>query len=191
MSKEISTKTRILESAYNLFIEQGYHGCSMRDIARATRIQVGSIYNHFENKERIFESVFFEKHPLFRILEILDNVDGNDVKTLITNAIDELSSQMLTEPGLLNLLFIELVEMKAKHIHGRIDTTFPISSQFVETIYDQTSQIRDIRKPVLLRSLIGFTLSYVLFTWFMGTSDSKKWGSLDELTDVYLKGILR
>ena len=81
-----STKERILESAYNLFIEKGYHGCSMRDIAQATRIQVSSLYNHFTGKEQIFEAVFADRHPMFRILSILNTVSGKTTEKLVSKA---------------------------------------------------------------------------------------------------------
>jgi AcrR family transcriptional regulator len=43
----------ILESALQLFAERGYHGVSVRDIARATHLSVSSIYGHFPAKEQI------------------------------------------------------------------------------------------------------------------------------------------
>ncbi|MFW9788617.1 MAG: TetR/AcrR family transcriptional regulator, partial [Candidatus Thorarchaeota archaeon] len=52
MSSEESTKKQILESAYHLFIERGFSGSSMRDIAKNAGIKAASIYNHFENKDQ-------------------------------------------------------------------------------------------------------------------------------------------
>jgi len=46
----------------------------MRDIAAKAGIKAGSIYNHFEGKEQIFEAVFVERHPIFRTLEVLEEV---------------------------------------------------------------------------------------------------------------------
>ncbi len=63
----------------------------MRDIAAEAGIKAGSIYNHFLGKEEIFEAVFIEKHPMFRVLEILDGVSGETLEELLANAIFQLN----------------------------------------------------------------------------------------------------
>ncbi|MFW9794952.1 MAG: TetR/AcrR family transcriptional regulator, partial [Candidatus Thorarchaeota archaeon] len=155
MTIEFSTKKLILESAYNLFVERGYEGSSMRDIAVSAGIKAASIYNHFDNKEQIFREVFIEKHPLFRILEILDGVKGETADELLTNASNRLYKEIKNEPNLLNLFFVELVEMKGKHIPEAIITNFPHDSTFMRQIFEKKSEMRDIREPVLIRALIG------------------------------------
>ena len=191
MSEEGSTRKRILDSAYTLFVEQGYNGCSMRSIARATNLQPASIYNHFENKEHLFESVFSERNPMVRILDVLNSVSGENAEELLTNTIKNLTRQMLSETGLLSLFFIELVEMKAKHIPETVRSHFPRESQIVKMLSKYSNEFRNVGTVVLLRSLIAFAFSHVLFDWLVGNGDSETWGSQEELIDVYLRGILR
>lgn len=52
-----STREIIFETAVNLFSENGYHGTSMRDIARRVGIKESSIYNHYSGKKAILEAV--------------------------------------------------------------------------------------------------------------------------------------
>ena len=52
------TKQTILEKALELFMEKGYDGASMQDIAEATGIRKASLYAHFKGKESIFLAVF-------------------------------------------------------------------------------------------------------------------------------------
>jgi AcrR family transcriptional regulator len=52
------TKQTILENALKLFMEKGYEGASMNDIAVATGIRKASLYAHFKGKESIFTAVF-------------------------------------------------------------------------------------------------------------------------------------
>ena len=85
MVSEDSTRQQILDAAYHLFVEKGFQGSSMRDIADKAGIKAASIYNHFEGKEAIFKEVFVEKHPLFRLLEILNKVKGETAEELLTN----------------------------------------------------------------------------------------------------------
>ena len=44
------TRQEILQSAHQLFLKNGYHGTSMRQIAEGAGIAVGGIYNHFASK---------------------------------------------------------------------------------------------------------------------------------------------
>ncbi|MHA2031371.1 MAG: TetR/AcrR family transcriptional regulator [Candidatus Kariarchaeaceae archaeon] len=45
---------KILEAAEYLFAEKGYNGTSVNDIVEKSGQSKGAIYNHFENKERLF-----------------------------------------------------------------------------------------------------------------------------------------
>ena len=60
----VSTREKILNQALELFAENGYHGTSMREIAKAVGIKGSSIYNHFSGKEEIFSELFNYLAPL-------------------------------------------------------------------------------------------------------------------------------
>ena len=51
------TKGRIVEAAFGLFAERGYHAVSVRDIAAAVGVKDASLYNHFPGKQAIFDAV--------------------------------------------------------------------------------------------------------------------------------------
>ena len=190
MPDDETTKQRILDSAYELFVKNGYRGSSMRDIAENAGIKAASIYNHFDTKENIFEAVFVEKHPLFRILEILDGVEEETGEELLTNAINHLNKELTNSPDLLNLFFVELVEMDGKHIPRAIETNFPPDSKFMKQIFAFKKEFRDIREPVLVRALIGTVFANIIFNWFIGSVKLKRWGTNSEMIDVLLRGIL-
>lgn len=50
-------RQHILREAARLFVQKGFDGASMRDIANATGILVGSLYHHFASKEEMFMAV--------------------------------------------------------------------------------------------------------------------------------------
>ncbi len=73
--KEKSTKEKILDAMFELLAQGGYDKASMRKIAKKVGIRESAIYNHFKNKEAIFEAIlerlftnafedFFKKRPL-------------------------------------------------------------------------------------------------------------------------------
>jgi AcrR family transcriptional regulator len=48
---------RILNAARKLFLEKGYHGATMRDIALDAELSTGAIYVYFSGKDEIYEKV--------------------------------------------------------------------------------------------------------------------------------------
>ena len=53
------TKTKILEVARLLFADQGFEGTSIREIAKAADVNIASVNYHFNNKENLFNEMFF------------------------------------------------------------------------------------------------------------------------------------
>ena len=51
------TKERILEAALDLFSQRGFDSVSVREIAVAVGIQESSLYNHFQSKRAIFDTL--------------------------------------------------------------------------------------------------------------------------------------
>jgi AcrR family transcriptional regulator len=51
------TREAILSSCLRLFSKSGFHGTSVDDIARASRITKGAVYWHFDDKEALFQAI--------------------------------------------------------------------------------------------------------------------------------------
>jgi AcrR family transcriptional regulator len=66
----LSTADRILDAAEQLFAEKGFAGTVVRDIATRAGLHPGSLYNHFESKQALYEAVL--ERGLRPIYEILD-----------------------------------------------------------------------------------------------------------------------
>jgi len=62
----MTTKEKILDVALTLFSTHGYDAVSIRDIGKQVGIKESSIYNHFENKQAIFDGIlaFCHEHML-------------------------------------------------------------------------------------------------------------------------------
>jgi len=72
ISASDALRERILEAALRSFSERGFHGTSVPEIARAARVGVGSIYRHFDSKERLVNAVFREAKTHLRDALLLD-----------------------------------------------------------------------------------------------------------------------
>lgn len=56
-SSGLSTADRILDAAEDLFAQKGYSATSLGDVADRVGIRSPSLYNHFRNKEALYEAV--------------------------------------------------------------------------------------------------------------------------------------
>lgn len=67
------TRARILDVAARLFMERGYAGTSVRDIAAELGIANPSLYHHFRSKEAILDELLSE--PLERVEAAIDEAE--------------------------------------------------------------------------------------------------------------------
>jgi AcrR family transcriptional regulator len=54
---DTTTRDTIFALAVELFARKGYHGSSMRDLAKAAGIKESTLYYHFPNKEGILQAI--------------------------------------------------------------------------------------------------------------------------------------
>jgi AcrR family transcriptional regulator len=52
-----ATRDAIIDSAEKLFIDKGYHGTRVSEVARHADVSIGSIYVHFESKEGLYAAL--------------------------------------------------------------------------------------------------------------------------------------
>jgi AcrR family transcriptional regulator len=53
-----ATRAALLDAAEQAFVDRGYAGASLDDIAAEARVTKGALYHHFANKQALFEAVF-------------------------------------------------------------------------------------------------------------------------------------
>ncbi|HEX2051414.1 MAG TPA: TetR/AcrR family transcriptional regulator [Actinomycetota bacterium] len=76
----------ILKASLHLFAEKGFHGTSMRDIARAADITEGLIYHYFASKRDLFRAIIDEYSflPLLRTLpDLAQQLDTRGLLTVL------------------------------------------------------------------------------------------------------------
>jgi AcrR family transcriptional regulator len=54
-------RNAILDAAEGVFAERGFHGARIQDIAERARIAVGTVYNHFEQKDEVLSALLDER----------------------------------------------------------------------------------------------------------------------------------
>jgi len=192
VKKGEATRTRIIEVAYQLFLEQGYHGTSMRQIVDRAAITMGGVYNHFAGKEAIWEAVFLAKHPYHEILPVLQTAEGDTVAEFVQNAASRLVAELGRRDDLLNLMFIELVEFNGKHVHELFEAILPEILRMGQVFAEKRGPLRPLPFPLLARSFAGLFFSYYITELLLPKEVRLLMGddALHGFVNIYLYGIL-
>lgn len=188
------TRLAIEKAAYELFMEQGYHATSMRQIKDRARIALGGIYNHFSNKEEIFEAIIVDRHPYKRILPLILSAKGDTAEAFIHDAARALVSELGKEPDFLKLMFIEIIEFDGKHVNLFVSEIVPQILPIFEKLARVRKNLRSIHPAILLRSFMGMFFSYYVTELLLKGSAAAMLmpkNSFEQFVDIYLHGVLK
>jgi AcrR family transcriptional regulator len=196
LSKGEQTRKQIVETAYALFIAQGYHATSMRQIAKEAGIGLGSAYNHFATKEDIFAAVFEEYHPYNEVLPLMEESGGENVEEFIRNFATRMIDALNTRPNFINLLFVEIVEFDGKHMVSIFSRVVP---RGLGLLQKNKTNILDAVHPVpplmLIRTMVGMVLSYYMTEKALPPNPSLPaefhTNAQEYFLEIYLHGILK
>jgi AcrR family transcriptional regulator len=112
------SRAQILAAALKLFSRVGYHGTSLRDIARGAKASTGNVYHHFPDKEAIFTALIED------YLAAISSLDHPFNKALIAGAFPddlEAMARALRESieqyrDQAMLVYVDAVEFDGKHL---------------------------------------------------------------------------
>jgi len=116
----------IEDTALRIFTRQGYHGTSVREIAEAADISLGNIYNYYQTKEGIFESIVQRYSRKMAVLQaeqltpLLGSMSEDNLQRLAA-AVREIVSN---HQDYWRLMYIDVVEFGNKHF-SHIFRDFP------------------------------------------------------------------
>lgn len=122
-----ATADAILAAAEQLFIEKGYHGTRVSEVARMADVSIGSIYVHYESKEGLYGALVaraLEMEERF-VDAVLDDPDTPDLEKVI--ALGESYLQFFREsPAYFRMLMVPLEDIPQEAIDN------PVTRQVAE-----------------------------------------------------------
>ena len=189
------TRLAIEDAAMELFLTQGYAATSMRQIAaKANKMALGGIYNHFASKEEIFEGIIIDKHPYKKILPALLAAEANNLEDFFTNAFHLIIAEMGQRPEFVNLMLIELVEFKGKHGSIMLKEIAPKMLPVFERVIKSRKNLRVTNPAILMRSFVGLVVSYLITEMIISNSIITKLmpkNTEDAYVDIFLHGVIK
>lgn len=188
------TRQAIIQAAHDLFVQQGYHGTSMRQIAGNAKIALGGLYNHFASKAEVFEAVFLGYHPYREVIPAILAAPGETIEQFANDTIRRMLSAIHGQPEFLNLMFIEVVEFKNIHTQQLFINLLPQLTQILANVINLNGdRLRPIPAAMLLRVYFGQFFGYFLTEIILAAQAPEEFreGAVDYFVDIFLHGVLR
>jgi AcrR family transcriptional regulator len=193
-------KGQIEDAAKQLFIRQGFHATSMRNISARAGTSLGNLYNYYPTKEAILGSIISKYQQVVddRLRSMFDEIEDplnpDDLKRFA-----RLVKQMVNEHHEFWLLmYIDVLEFENQHFRKMFENLAQkLRHRFAKPFAElkRSGALHDGVDPA-----IGFTAAYMqFFNYFiveklfggdmhLGISDEQ---AINSLTDIYSRGILR
>ncbi|NPV41735.1 MAG: TetR/AcrR family transcriptional regulator [Anaerolineae bacterium] len=184
------TRQEILEAACELFIQNGFHATTTRQITEKINLVPGALYNHFSSKDVLFEAVLKEYHPWQKIPEALKEAKGSTIQEYIRDASAKLLKIWDQHPELIRLHLIDMLEFNGKHLPVLFEETYTKISKIVEEAQSHEDGLKGVNMNLLYRAIVGLFFGYIMSDKAMVDIDSPfSEGGFDYFADTYLLGL--
>jgi AcrR family transcriptional regulator len=188
----LDTLSRIREAALQLFLEQGYHGTSMRQIARRAGVAPAAIYNHLASKEALFVDLLSDLLPHRAMLRAMSEASGDSVEQLVGDATRRVAEVLADQDPNLRLMFIELLEFQGRHAGFLAEELLPGALTFMRRMQQADGRLRPYSPMIIARAFFGLLMSYAVTVTFFRQVGMVEFRQ-EDLTDfgsILLHGIL-
>jgi AcrR family transcriptional regulator len=151
-----NNREEILSAAIQLFSASGYAGVSMRDIARACHLNVGSLYHHFNDKQHLHlaavQQAFSDRSII--LLDILESSEPPQQR--LTRLIDVFCRLLSEDQTFSRLIQRELLDADEVRLKLLAEQVF---GRFSNALNNLCQQLNPELDPALLAtSIMGMIL---------------------------------
>jgi AcrR family transcriptional regulator len=181
------TRERILDVALDLFIEQGFDGTSLRQIAEKLGVTKAALYYHFESKDDILMALHLRLHEFGR--NALTRMVGEGPVTLELwgELLDEVVDQMLAQRKIFLMHERNQAALEKLHREDHDAEHEDIQNQFRRVLADDRVSLRD---RIRMAASFGVLFSSLFLTGdaFATVSDDELGSQLRQVIRNVLEG---
>lgn len=159
---------KIEDAALRVFTRLGFHGTSVRDIAKEAGVSIGNLYNYYPTKEEIFKSIIerYETHMEKLRRKALGPIHGVFEPDELKRMAHVIREIVYDNPDYWRLMYIDITEFGNRHF---ADTFRSLAKNMKERLGAQLEA--STRTGVWNRGIdpaLAFTAIYLqLFTYFL------------------------
>ena len=130
--KTAQTRQAVAHAALELFIEQGYRGTPVSDVAKRAGVAKGTVYRHFEDKQALFAAVISDvlDHRV-AALKAAEPDEGESLRDFLSRVVTPLLATVEGSPwmGLIRLVMTEGRESPDVAAVYRVRVLDPVAEQ--------------------------------------------------------------
>lgn len=179
MKRDLSTEEKIKAAAKKVFMNKGFDGCSVRDIAKEVGSNVALLNYYFRSKEKLFELIF--EGAMSDFLQSMIEVFSSELslKEKTTLLIEKEFDFFMEHPELPMFILQAIHQNKGEH---------PMPSHFFEPISKtgifqqlEAAQANGEMRQISLRNVTILLMSNVHYP-FMSKKLTQQFHGIDETT---------
>ena len=183
----------ILEAARRLFLSQGYHGTSMRAIAReAGNRAVAGIYNHFPTKRAIFEALVERSSPHREVYAVLASIEAQTAPEFVREALRRVLPLVSQHYDFFQLAQIDFREFQGETFLHLFQTQgLPQATTILRRV-QALPGLRPEEGIILMRFLSSVLIGYATTERLMPTIMFEQWSKdewVEKFADLMIYGI--
>jgi AcrR family transcriptional regulator len=183
-------REQILSTAKALFIQQGYHGLAMRQIAEALGVSKAALYYHFQDKEQLFLAIL--EAYLDEMEAAIDHIEAEPVSSVehIRRFVEYVLAQPPGQRAIIRLASQEMGQLgePARKTFGKIyQEKFIGKLQAILETGMKAGEFRSIPPELATWTLLGmmYPYFYPAHAGDVGLSDE----TIQQILTVYLEGM--
>ena len=160
-------KDHIINTAIELFAENGFEGTSIRDLAAKADVNIAMVNYYFGSKDKLFEAMVVHKASYMR--EKLEEIAGDKTKSEIEKmdaVIEAYVNRILTQHQYHRIIHQELMLKQREDVHNNIISLFSKNTLIVKQIIEQGMRKKAFKKvdPELTFASILGTINQVMLS---------------------------
>ncbi|MCA8922831.1 MAG: TetR/AcrR family transcriptional regulator [Planctomycetes bacterium] len=168
LSKEEKVEQRreeIVQAAYEVFAERGYHSSGIAQIAERLGIGHGTFYRYFQNKLDIFAHVIDRAMTQIAEIVVAEDPDGSDTLEAYRAQVERISDRLFElfrrDAALPQLLFVEALGID-EQISSKVQLALDLAVHYTER-YLQNGQAKGFLRPDLDTAVVAQAINAMTF----------------------------
>jgi AcrR family transcriptional regulator len=187
-------RNQILDAATQVFAEKGFHGATIKEIARLAGIADGTIYIYFKNKPDLFLAILERLNEKERQGPDLAEVLGGEVdfRKLVTAIVRHRLTVMNDNLRAFQAVFPDILanaELRERYLREVIEPSFKMG----EPIFEQmvaNGVVRPLDAAITLRAVSSMFLGMLVLRMMGDSTTENAWADLPEvLTGLIFDGL--
>ena len=149
--RSIEKRNKIIEKGFELICEKGYHNISTPDIAEASGVSTGIIYQYFTDKKEIFlEGIRnYSNNIMFPMMSLLEkeNIKIDNLEKLLKKMIDSfIKNHTISKKAHEELMSMSHLDNEVENIFK--ETEFELTNIIVQILEDNNIKIKNSTEKI-------------------------------------------